>query len=175
MMAEAFVAVGSNIDPAENIAAALARLTEVARVRAVSTFYAVRPLDRPQQPDFRNGVFQIATNQDPSVLHNDVLRGIEEEIGRERSRDKHAARTIDLDLVMYEDIEFQDGDLIIPDPDILERNFVAVAELAPQTELPGVGRTLDAIATELGTTGLTTDETLTRTLREILANEHGTR
>jgi len=174
MPADAFVAVGSNIDPAENIAAALHRLADVARVRAVSTFYRVRPLDRPDQPDYRNGVIQIVTEVDPSKLHRDVLRDIEHVIGRERSEDKYAARTIDLDVVLYEDLEYRDDDLVIPDPEIVERNFLAVplAELAPAMTLPGDGRTLAQVATELGETGLTVDTQLTQTLREILANEH---
>ncbi len=177
MQAEAFIAVGSNIDPARNIVAAVARLIEVAPVRAVSTFYRVRPLDRPNQPDYRNGALRILTESDPNTLHHRILREIELEMGRERTTDKHAARTIDLDLVMYEDLEYRDGDLLLPDPDIVQRNFLAVplAELAPEAELPGDGRTLAEVATELGGAGLTVDEPLTQTLREMLANEYEAR
>ncbi len=173
MKAAAFVAVGSNIAPDANIPAALGRLAEVAELVAVSTFYRVRPLDRPEQPDFRNGVVQIETQLDPVALHRNLLREIEEWMGRERSDDKHAARPIDLDLVLYEDVAFREGDLVVPDPDITARNFLAVplAELAPALELPGDGRTLGEIATKLGRTGLLVDRPLSDTLKEMLKHE----
>lgn len=177
MKADAFVAVGSNIRPAENIPAALSHLMEIVDVVAVSTFYRVRPLDRPAQQDYRNGVFRVRTDSAPVPFHREILRGIEERIGRERAEDRHAARTIDLDLVIFEDIEIQDGELALPDPDILERNFLAVplAELAPDNVLPGSGRGLAEIATDLGRAGLTIDAPLTQTLKEMLNDEHATR
>jgi 2-amino-4-hydroxy-6-hydroxymethyldihydropteridine diphosphokinase len=171
---EAFIAVGSNIRPADNVPAALARLMEVADVVAVSTFYRVRPFDRPAQPDYRNGVFRLLTDAAPADLQRRVLRGIEAEIGRERARDRHAARTIDLDLVLFDGVSMDEDGLVLPAPEILEWNFIAVplAELAPDAVLPGSGRGLAEIATGLGRSGLTVDAPLTQTLKEMLADEH---
>jgi 2-amino-4-hydroxy-6-hydroxymethyldihydropteridine diphosphokinase len=177
MKANAFVTVGSNIEPAENVPEALARIMEIAEVVAVSTFYRVHALDRPLQPDYRNGVFKIWTDLHPVALHNDMLKEIEAGIGRVRGEDPHAARPIDLDLVMFGDAPFRSEGRFLPDPDILERDFLAVplAELAPNLRLPGDGRRMRGIATELGYAGLTVDNPLTRMLREMLAHEHESR
>jgi len=99
-MARVFVGVGSNIDPAENVPAALRLLAKEVRVVATSLFYETLPLGRPEQPAFYNGVVEIATDLPPDDLRQ-LLRRIETQLGRRRSRDPYAARTIDLDLLLY--------------------------------------------------------------------------
>jgi 2-amino-4-hydroxy-6-hydroxymethyldihydropteridine diphosphokinase len=177
MKVDAYIAVGSNIRPAEHVPAALALLLEAVDVAGVSAFYRVRPLDRPRQPDYRNGAIRVETDCDPATLHNEVLRNIEAEIGRQRVEDPHAARSIDLDLVLYGDAAYREGGLVLPDPDILKRNFLAVplAELAPDAVVEADGRSLREIATELGQAGLTVDRVLTQTLKEMIAHEHESR
>ena len=119
----AFVAVGSNIDPQQNIIAALTALSEQTRVRATSTFYRTAPIGRPDHPMFVNGVWLIRTDLEPRAVREDLLAPIEHRLGRQRSADKFAPRTIDLDLVLYDDRVASEPDLRLPHRDIA-RPFV---------------------------------------------------
>lgn len=121
----AFVAVGSNVEPRENIAAALVALKKTLRVRASSTFYRTKSLGRQDQPDFINGVWQIETSLSPARVKNEVLQPIETGLGRLRTGDKFAPRRIDLDLVLYDDLVVNEAELTLPHPDI-RRPFVHV-------------------------------------------------
>ncbi len=121
----AFIAVGSNIEPEQNISAALTMLKEVVRVRASSIFYRTEPLGERRQPDFVNGVWHVHTVLSPARIKNDVLKPIESELGRVRTDDKFAPRTIDLDLVLYGALVTAGDDLTLPHPDV-NRPFVYV-------------------------------------------------
>ncbi|MGC9317270.1 MAG: 2-amino-4-hydroxy-6-hydroxymethyldihydropteridine diphosphokinase [Armatimonadota bacterium] len=147
-MARVFVAVGSNIDPERNVRAAVRALARRTRVVAISTIYATAPLRRHEQATFYNGVVEIETGIPPRELRSEVLRCIEAQLGRVRTGDRWAARTIDLDIAVYNDLVISDSDLQIPDPDIPRRAFLAVplAELAPDLVLPGSGERLSEIA-----------------------------
>ena len=169
MLAEAFVAIGSNIAPERNVPAAVARLSEESELVAVSTFYRTRPIGRPEQADYRNGMVRLRTRLAREVMEREVLKKIETELGRERSADRHAARTIDLDLAVYS----MDGVVTWADPDLAAHNFIAapLAELAPELLLPPAGRRATTIAEEVGRAGLERDEGLTRRLKEKLKHE----
>ena len=142
----AFVAVGSNIEPERNIPAALEALARFVRVTGSSTFYRTAPVARPGQPAFYNGVFQAQTGLAARALKFDVLRPIEERLGRVRTADKDAPRTIDLDLLLCGDEVIDTPELRLPDPEIRVRPFVAVPllELCPELLLPGTGEPLRA-------------------------------
>lgn len=144
---QAFVAVGSNIHPERNILEAVALLAEAVHVASTSTFYRSPPVERPEQPDFRNGVIEIRTSRSPRPLKFDVLRSIEDRLGRVRTRDPHAARIIDLDLILFGRLVLEDPDLRLPDPDIRVRPFVAVPllELEPHCTLPDTGEALSEL------------------------------
>jgi 2-amino-4-hydroxy-6-hydroxymethyldihydropteridine diphosphokinase len=135
---DAFVAIGSNINPEENITRALTALKTHASITAVSTFYRTAAVDRPDQPDFANGVIKIRTARPPREVKFDVLRKIEDQLGRVRSADKHAARPIDLDLILYGAMVIDKPDLHLPDPTVRIYPFVAVPllELACDLVLP---------------------------------------
>ena len=109
---EVFVAVGSNIEPEENISWALKMLQEYVTISAISKLYRSAALERADQDDFINGVVKILTSYKPRELKFDVLRKIESQLGRVRTDDKHTARTIDLDLILYDDIITNEDDLI---------------------------------------------------------------
>jgi 2-amino-4-hydroxy-6-hydroxymethyldihydropteridine diphosphokinase len=140
----AFIAVGSNIDPEQNIPRALKFLAEMVTIEALSTFYRTEPIGRPEQPPFLNGVVRGRTGLAPRILKFDVLRRIEERLGRARTSDPYAARTIDLDLVLYDAAIMDEPGLRIPDPDIRERPFLAgsLIELNPGLVLPDTGTPL---------------------------------
>ena len=169
----AYVAVGSNIEPEKNIPAALNALRAVVPVGAISTFYRTRPLERPEQPDFFNGVWRISTNRAPFELKDRVLRPIEADLGRSRVADPYAARTIDLDLILYGDEVCAEADLVIPDPDIRLRPFVAVPllEIAPALVLPDDGRDLSSLPVTGDTSGLVALTEFTARLRQVIAGK----
>jgi len=147
-MARAFVAIGSNINAAENVRAAIAALAMRLPLSGISTVYCTEPLERSEQPAFYNCVVEVDAAISPRDLKFRVLRPIEEALGRRRSSDKHAPRTIDLDLILYDDLILNDKDLIVPDPEIAGRFFLAVplAELDPDLVIPGTGVRISAIA-----------------------------
>lgn len=148
IMARVFVGVGSNINPEANIRDALSLLAERARITGISTFYRTDAEDRPGQPPFYNGVVEIETDTPPAELKHSVLCAIESRLGRVRSSDKYAPRTIDLDILIYDDLIIRSDDLVIPDPQIQRRAFLAIplCELAPDSVLPGSGKSVCEIA-----------------------------
>jgi 2-amino-4-hydroxy-6-hydroxymethyldihydropteridine diphosphokinase len=147
----AFVAVGSNINPEENVMEAISRLAAETCIVAVSTVYRTEPLGRPEQPPYYNCVAEIETEAPPLALKEQVLRRIEADLGRERGEDKYAPRTIDLDLVVYDDLIMETDGLTLPDPQILHRPFLTIPlrELAPRLMLPGVERPMEEVTQPL--------------------------
>jgi 2-amino-4-hydroxy-6-hydroxymethyldihydropteridine diphosphokinase len=153
-MPRAFIAIGSNIDPERNVLAALRLLRRRVQIIAVSTFYRTPAEGRPADPDFINGVALIETDLPPRALKLGVLREIEEALGRERTADGFAPRTMDLDLLVYDDLE--DDALRLPDPDILRRPFLALPllELDPALRLPRWGTGIREVAERLPAQGM---------------------
>lgn len=121
----AFISVGSNLEPERNIVAALERLRDKTHVAGCSTFYRTEPVGRPDQMPFINGVWRIDTSLRPALVRDELLRPIEEELGRRRCADRFAPRTIDLDLVLYNDHVRKDEAVCLPHPDLV-RPFVCV-------------------------------------------------
>jgi 2-amino-4-hydroxy-6-hydroxymethyldihydropteridine diphosphokinase len=138
-MARAFIGVGSNIEPAKNVQAAIRLLTARARIVAISTVYSTEPEGRPCQPPFYNCVVEIRTDAPPAVLKEELLRRIEADLGRVRTEDRFAPRPIDLDLILYDDLVLETDDITLPAPEIAHRSFLVMAlcELAPELVLPG--------------------------------------
>ncbi|HTG01891.1 MAG TPA: 2-amino-4-hydroxy-6-hydroxymethyldihydropteridine diphosphokinase [Nitrospirota bacterium] len=147
-MSKAFVSLGSNINPQENIERAIRRLDAAVRIAGISTVYETDPFGRPGDPRFYNCIVELETDLEPLALKHQVLRRIEDELGRVRVGDAYAARTIDLDLILYDALVMQTPDIILPDPAILNRPFLALplAELAPTLLLPGSGTPIGHIA-----------------------------
>jgi 2-amino-4-hydroxy-6-hydroxymethyldihydropteridine diphosphokinase len=150
------VALGSNIEAADNLRRAVQRLAARCRVLAVSPVYETPPVGTTDQPNFLNAAAMIETDLDAAALKADVLQSIEHEMGRQRVADKNAARTIDLDIALYGDRVLDVGQRHIPDPDILRYAHLTrpLADLAPTLRHPETGRTLQEIAQDLGESGL---------------------
>jgi len=140
--------VGSNIEPAENVRRALQRLASQVRLSAISTFYLTEPEGRPEQEPYYNGVVAIETDLSPAALKRKVLAPLERSLGRVRTADKFAPRTIDLDIVVYDDPMSRGKEPVPADPDIARRAFLALGlqELAPDLRLPGLGLTPAQVA-----------------------------
>ena len=165
-----FVGIGSNIDPEENIACALERLSRQTAIEAVSTFYRTVPVGRPEQPPFLNGAARLRTTLDAGTLKSEVLRGIESALGRVRTADACAPRTIDLDILLFDSAIIEEPGLRVPDPGIRERPFVAVPllELAPDLVLPDTGEKLSGLSCARRREGLIPADAFTESLRERL-------
>ena len=167
MMPHAFVSIGSNIAPAENVRAAIRHLGQRNRLLAISTVYRTAALERPEQPPYYNCVVKLETGTEPLEMKHQ-LRQIEEALGRRRTADKYAARTIDLDLIAYDDLTLDTVELKLPDPDILERPFLAVPlwELTPELYLPGLGLPIREIAARLPKDGMEPLQDYTEQIRK---------
>ncbi len=95
-----YISVGSNIDPEKNVPAALDFLKKTVKVTGISRCFRTEPIDGPEQNMYINCVWQVETEMTPDDL-NEMLHEIENKLGRVRTEDKYAARTIDLDLLVY--------------------------------------------------------------------------
>jgi 2-amino-4-hydroxy-6-hydroxymethyldihydropteridine diphosphokinase len=163
-----FVSVGSNIAPEVNVPRAVGLLAERARVTGVSTLYWNAAEGPPGQPPFVNGVVRIESARPPRDLKFEVLRSIEAALGRRRTEDRFAPRTIDLDLILYNDEVIDAPDLVLPDPQIFVRPHLAfpLCELEPGLRLPGSILTIQEVAAGLSRRGLRPLADLTRLLKE---------
>ena len=150
-MARAFVAAGSNINPGTNVRAAIRALAVHTPIVAISTVYRTRAEDRPGQPSFYNCILEVRTGIPALELKFQVLRRIESDLGRRRTADKCAPRTIDLDLILYGDLVLKTTNLSLPDPQITDRPYLAIplGELAPDLVLPGTASRMAELAASL--------------------------
>ncbi len=155
-MARAFVSIGSNISPEENVKKAVRLLRSEALVRAISTVYLTEPIGRPDQPSYYNCVVEIETELPPLEFKHSVLKRIEDKLGRKRGKDRYEARIIDLDLVLYDNITMEREELTLPDPDIFRRPFLAAAlyELAPDLVMPDTKEPIREIISTMRRNGL---------------------
>lgn len=155
----AFVSIGSNIRPAENIAAALSLLRRYTTVLDASPVYRSAPKGYVEQQPFLNMAVKAHTLRSPVQFKTDVIDRIESELNRIRDpENKNAPRTIDLDLSLWNDEVFEYGGKpwIIPDEDIARFAYVAIplADLAPDYRHPVLEQPLHAIAASFDATDL---------------------
>jgi len=149
----ATIGLGSNLGDREaNLRQALEHLAqtpETAVVRA-SSLYDTEPVGVEEQPHFLNAVAQLETQLTAQqLLWN--LKLIERRLGRVRTQ-RWGPRTIDLDLLLYEDLVLDEDDLQIPHPELAKRSFVLVplVELDPLLVHPATGETMLALLQRLG-------------------------
>ena len=139
-MAQVFVSVGSNTDPARNIRAAMATLREHYPALRYSSMYESEAVGF-EGANFYNFVLGFETDQ-PVETVAAVLREVEDVHGRDRSQPRFSARTIDLDLLLYDDLILRNGAVSIPREEIPHNAFVLqpLAELAPTLKHPELNR-----------------------------------
>jgi 2-amino-4-hydroxy-6-hydroxymethyldihydropteridine diphosphokinase len=164
-----YISVGSNIEPQKNIPLAFDLLFTKVKILAISNFYKTPAIGSPSWPDFLNGVIRIDTLFSPRDLKFTVLKPIEQTLGRTRTMDKFAPRTIDLDLLLYDDLVINEPGLVLPDSDILSRNFLAVClvELSPSLILPGSHQPLSSQPIASNHENLTLDHDLTAAIKSL--------
>ena len=151
----AFIGLGSNLeDPPDQLRRAFAELDKLPDTRLVarSSLYRSAPIgypgqtDLPGQPDFVNAVAKVETELTPQALLRALLH-IEHQHGRERSF-RNAPRTLDLDVLLYGDVQLHEHGLTIPHPQMHRRAFVLqpLLEIAPDIGIPGAGQARLALA-----------------------------
>ncbi|MBF0421613.1 MAG: 2-amino-4-hydroxy-6-hydroxymethyldihydropteridine diphosphokinase [Magnetococcales bacterium] len=154
------IAFGSNIDPLNNLQRGLDLLHRLIGIQRVSTVWRSPALDDPERPeaegkggDYLNGVTMLherAANFDPLQLRQ-CLRQVEHQCGRTRQAWRYAPRTLDLDITLMGSLVFAAEGIILPDPDLLVRPFIALpcAQLAPDLVHPEKKVSLAALAQSL--------------------------
>jgi len=136
----AYIGIGSNLaEPLQQVQRAVTALQQLpaTRVLAVSPWYGSHPVGGAgDQPDYINGVAHLHTSLSPHALL-DALQTIEQQQLRVR-RERWGARTLDLDILLYNNLCLADEKLTIPHPRMHERAFVLVPlmDIAPHLTLP---------------------------------------
>jgi 2-amino-4-hydroxy-6-hydroxymethyldihydropteridine diphosphokinase len=149
----AWVGIGSNIgDRADYIEKALAAMEALpeTEVTAVSSLYDTAPVGAADQPRYLNAVAELSTEIPPVELMRSLL-AIEADCGRVRE-ERWGPRTLDLDLILYDDVEMDTPELALPHPRARGRAFVLVplAEVSPDKCFPGDTVTVSRIVEGLG-------------------------
>lgn len=145
----AFIGLGSNLaQPAQQVERAIQLLGELpdTRLTARSSLYRSAPVGYADQPDFINAVAQLDTALSPRALL-DALLQLEQRFGRTREF-RNAPRTLDLDVLLYDDLIHHEHGLTVPHPQMHLRAFVLqpLLEIAPDCVIPGIGRAETALA-----------------------------
>jgi 2-amino-4-hydroxy-6-hydroxymethyldihydropteridine diphosphokinase len=155
-MSTAYIALGSNMDsaagpPDATLAAAAKRMSQLGTVTSRSSLYSTRPVGYPAQPRFVNAVVALDTALDPQMLLNELL-AIEKQFGRDRFKSiPNGPRTLDLDILLIDDLELREPGLVLPHPRLDQRAFVLVPlhEIAPQLTIAGRRKTVAQLLEEL--------------------------
>lgn len=152
----AYIALGSNLDnPLLQVSKAIEALASLGHINARSSWYrsqAIGPNDASgsTQPDYINGVLALATTLDAESLLA-ALQSIEHAHGRTRTV-RWGARTLDLDILLFNNDIMTTEQLLIPHPRLAQRNFVVhpLHEIAPGLVLPDGRRIADLYASLSG-------------------------
>lgn len=139
---QVIIGLGSNISPAENLKSALYLLGQYAPIEAISGVWHTRAVGS-KGPDFLNAAVLISTPLSYNELRSQILRPIENLLGRVRTKDPNAPRTIDLDILIV------NGELIDQDLWKYAHACVPVAQLIPDFHNPVTGESIRIIADRL--------------------------
>ncbi len=144
-----YLGLGSNIgDRQENLDKALNFLSQRLRMGKISSVYDTEPVGSTEQPRFLNLVCQAYTRLEPAGLLS-LAKGIESKLGR--TGKSNAPRTIDIDILLYDEQVMETPELVIPHPKMVERAFVLVplAEIAPDLVHPVNGKTMKELSSAI--------------------------
>lgn len=156
----AYIGLGANLpspagEPEQTLAAAIDELTTAGVLVGRSSLYRTQPVDYTDQPAFVNAAVALETGLDPEALL-DFLLATERQYGRDRSRDMpKGPRSLDLDLLLIDDLIVNAPRLTLPHPALAGRRFVLapLAEIAPALRHPVTGATMAELLARLPETG----------------------
>jgi 2-amino-4-hydroxy-6-hydroxymethyldihydropteridine diphosphokinase len=154
-MSVAYLSLGSNLgDRAANIRECISRLKGCGKVAGISSLYETEPMELLEQPWFVNCAVELETSLSPHELLA-CIQTIEADLGRNRVVDK-GPRTIDVDILLYDELIVDEPALQIPHPAMNQRRFVLgpLSEIAPQVLHPRLDKSVAQMLAELrGTSG----------------------
>lgn len=147
-MARVYVSIGSNIDREKNVSTCLKNLKEKYGELQISTIYESKAVGF-KGDNFYNLVAGFDTDDDVYIVLN-VLRDIENIHGRERNSKHFSSRTLDIDLLLYDDLVLHEPGLIIPRDDLVKYIFVLkpLVEIDPDYLHPVLNKTIARIMDE---------------------------
>jgi 2-amino-4-hydroxy-6-hydroxymethyldihydropteridine diphosphokinase len=148
-MQTAYIGMGGNLAswagaPEATLVAAVLRLESLGRVGGRSSLYSTAPVGIAEQPRFVNAVVALETELEPRQLLSELL-AIELEFGRDRAAEiANGPRTLDLDILLFDEARISEAGLDIPHPRLAERAFVLIplCEIAPQASDPRTGKSV---------------------------------
>jgi 2-amino-4-hydroxy-6-hydroxymethyldihydropteridine diphosphokinase len=149
MLHDVYLALGTNLgDRQENLAKALAGMPPVVRVVRASSVLETEPWGYTDQPRFLNQVVQAETELRPEELLV-YVKQLEVKVGRTPTF-HYGPRLIDIDILLYDDLQIDTPTLTIPHPQIPFRDFVLLPmrELDPDLVIPGLGKSVQELVSE---------------------------
>ena len=149
-MSRAYLSLGSNVNAEHHISAAIQALRETFPDCRLSPIYRSRSVGF-EGDDFINLAAMVVTDMQPLQLRA-WLRRLEDRYGRDRNQPRFSDRTLDIDILLFDDLVIQTEELDLPRAEILKFAHVLkpLADLAPNIRHPTDGRTLAAIWTDSG-------------------------
>jgi 2-amino-4-hydroxy-6-hydroxymethyldihydropteridine diphosphokinase len=144
-----FLGLGSNVGQREKfLNRAVAELKNIRDTRIVwtSSVYETDPVGKTDQPKFLNAAAEIETQLGPKELFSE-LKVIEQKLGR-TTTERWGPREIDVDVLLYDGLVFQDDEVTVPHPEMEKRKFVLIPlkEIAPDLVHPISGMTMEELA-----------------------------
>ena len=141
-MSKIYIALGSNLEePSQQIYKAINLIDAIDElsVTHTSSLYKTKPIGKIDQPDFINAAIEVEGDISPENLHA-ALQNIETQAGRIRV-ELNEPRTLDLDILLIDDLIMKTKKLIVPHPRMHQRQFVIVPlfEINPKLNIPGIG------------------------------------
>jgi len=150
-MHEVFLLLGSNLGNRQLfLKQAIEHIeTEIAPLSKISSVYETQSWGKTDLPDYLNQVVVLLTDLPPQIILQKILN-IELKLGRKRE-EKWGSRTIDIDILFYDDQIISQPGLVIPHPELQKRRFTLdpLAEIAPEWVHPSLKKNILQLKTEL--------------------------
>ena len=147
-MSKIYIALGSNLEePRKQIYRAINLIDAIDEISVTqkSSLYKTKPIGKIDQPDFINAAIEVEGNISPENLHT-ALQDIETQTGRIRM-ELNEPRTLDLDILLIDDLIMKTKKLTVPHPRMHQREFVIVPlfEINQKLNIPGIGSIEDIL------------------------------